>query len=56
MFGSFNFTDAEFEKNLGKREKREAQTLNNGSSYEGEWIVDSDIREGKGKFYDFKKK
>ena len=52
----FEFIDAEFEKSLGKREKRNTETFVNGNYYEGEWIVNTDIREGRGKFYDFKKK
>jgi len=46
--GDFRYTEFEFEKSLGQREKRTAIVLANQARYEGEWLVGTDIRQGKG--------
>lgn len=38
----------EIEMNLGEREQREMARLENHSIYLGEWLVNTQIREGKG--------
>ena len=47
--GPYVFGKSEFERGLGERELREARSLKSGSVYLGEWLVDTDTREGKGK-------
>ena len=57
MIGPFQFVDQKFEQFLGThREKRGVETYPNGSFYEGEWIVETNIREGKGRFYSYEQR
>jgi hypothetical protein len=42
--GDFVFEDYDFDKSLGRREKREATVLENGARYEGEWLPRTDVR------------
>ena len=42
--GDFVYDDYQFEKNLGPREQRVTAILENGARYEGEWIVNTQIR------------
>jgi hypothetical protein len=42
--GDFVFEDYDFDKSLGRREKREAAVLENGARYEGEWLPRTDVR------------
>lgn len=37
-------------QNYGKTEKRPKIKLDNGAIYEGEWLVGTEIKQGKGKF------
>lgn len=36
-------------QNYGKTEKRPKIKLDNGAIYEGEWLVGTEIKQGKGK-------
>ena len=42
--GPFVYNDYQFEKELGQRERREMVILENGARYEGEWLVQSNVR------------
>lgn len=42
------FSDRDFEKSLGEVEERSLKRLKNGASYLGQWLVGTNIREGKG--------
>ena len=46
--GPFVFSDRDFEKSLGQVEERSLKRLKNGASYLGQWLVGTNIREGKG--------
>ena len=48
----FEFADAEFEKNLREREFRQGY-LPNGDYYEGEFVKGTQIREGRGFYFNF---
>jgi len=49
-YGPFTYLsqDEENEIDFGEREPREARLLQNGSVYIGEWLLDSNTREGRG--------
>ena len=44
----FEYGDHSFEDTLGKREFRPKKTLGGGKYYLGEWLKNSNIREGRG--------
>jgi len=44
--GDFDFGDEP--AGLGRRELRPMVVLENGAKYEGEWLINSDIRQGQG--------
>ena len=46
--GEFVYEDKAFEKKLGPREHRESVQLENGARYDGEWIPNTQTRQGKG--------
>lgn len=46
QLGDFDFGNEEVDH--GQREFREELTLENGAKYEGEWLLGSEIRQGKG--------
>ena len=46
--GQFDWNDTAFENQLGAREYRPTTKLPNGDEYEGEWLIGTDIREGRG--------
>ena len=42
--GPFNYNDHAHEQRLGDREVRPMQVLENKARYQGEWLVNTDIR------------
>ena len=46
--GDFIYDDVAFERKLGKREQRVTMILENSARYEGEWLVSTQTRQGKG--------
>lgn len=48
QIGDFKFDDHKFEAMLGNRELRKLTLMDNGAKYTGEWLLDSNIREGRG--------
>ena len=48
QLGDFNYDDHAFEKTLGVRENRQMIMLESGAQYEGEWLRNTQIRQGKG--------
>jgi len=48
VLGEFFYQDSVQESKLGQRETRKATILENGAKYEGEWIVGSECRQGRG--------
>ena len=49
-YGSYVYSSQAEEKemNLGDREKRDMARLPNGSIYLGEWLINTNVKEGKG--------
>lgn len=46
--GDFKYENEASENYLGKREFRKATILENGANYEGEWLLKSQTRQGRG--------
>lgn len=46
--GPFVYNDFEYEESLGEREVRPMQVLENKARYQGEWLVNQEIRQGRG--------
>ncbi len=46
--GDFHFEDVKKEIHMGQREVRKATILENGANYEGEWLVETQTRQGRG--------
>lgn len=46
--GEFVYNEYAFEKKLGAREVRPSTILESGARYEGEWLVGTQTRQGKG--------
>jgi len=44
QLGAFSYDDDQFEKMLGERENRMMVILENGARYEGEWLVNTQVR------------
>jgi len=48
QLGEFCYDDDQFERQLGDREQRIMVILENGARYEGEWLLSTQIRQGRG--------
>ena len=48
QLGDFQYDDDNFERSLGDREQRPMVVLENGARYEGEWLLGSQVRQGRG--------
>lgn len=48
QLGPFNYDDQNLDRSLGRRETRDSVTLENGARYQGEWHLDTNVRQGKG--------